>query len=96
MYEDTKVEKQRIPHSFIWIVDRGRVPACCKMVGLFQAFFSFLLFGKFKLLFFFVDFILPTQSVQCCPILAPILADDFADFGPDSAQSRFEFGAIVV
>ena len=66
------------------------------MVGLFQAFFSFLLFGKFKLLLFFVDFILLTQSVQCCPILAPILADDFADFEPDSAQSRFEFGAIVV
>ncbi|XP_073258461.1 beta-1,3-glucosyltransferase-like [Porites lutea] len=27
--------------------------------------------------------------------LVPIHANDFADFGPDAAQSRFEFGALV-
>ena len=31
-----------------------------------------------------------------CHILVPIHANDFADFGPDAAQSRFEFGALVV
>ena len=36
------------------------------------------------------------ECLRFCFVLVPLLASDFAEFGPDDPQSRFEFGAVVV
>lgn len=68
-----------------------------RMKSFFQPLFSVILFGWYSLVFFF----LKERSVlkSACVfffVLVPLLASDFAEFGPDDPQSRFEFGAVVV